>query len=124
VTKKKRKAYYDGCERARRHNEAAKDKDPMWILVDKDDECNTRDEDTMLRYLDQKKEAIDWYASMINLSSYGSRTGYTMNHYKRCIDRWVSYFAPNMRPVTELFSNIYDNNDETAINVSRSDAIT
>jgi hypothetical protein len=24
-----------------------------------------------------------------------------MNHYKRCIDRWVSYFAPNMRPVTD-----------------------
>jgi hypothetical protein len=24
-----------------------------------------------------------------------------LNHYKRCIDRWVSYFAPNMRPVTD-----------------------
>jgi hypothetical protein len=44
---------------------------------------------------------IDWYASVRNLSSYGARTGYTMNHYKRCIDRWVSYFAPNMRPVTD-----------------------
>jgi hypothetical protein len=55
----------------------------------------------MLRYLDQKKETIDWYASIRNLSSYGARTEYTMNHYKRCIDRWVSYFAPNMRPVSD-----------------------
>jgi hypothetical protein len=48
----KSKAYFDGCERARRINEAAKDTSPTWILVDKDDESNTRDEDTMLRYLD------------------------------------------------------------------------
>jgi hypothetical protein len=97
----KTKAYYKGCEKARKHNEAAKNTNPTWILVDKDDECNTRDEDTMLRYLDQKKEVIDWYTNVRNLSSYGARTGYTMNHYKRCIDPWVSYFAPNMRPVTD-----------------------
>jgi hypothetical protein len=97
----KTKAYFDGCEKARKHNEAAKNMNPTWILVEKDDECNTRDEDTMLRHLDQKKVVIDWYASIRNLSSYGARTGYTMNHYKRCIDRWVSYFAPNMRPVTD-----------------------
>jgi hypothetical protein len=97
----KSRAYFDGCERARKLNETAKNTSPIWILVDKDDECNTRDEDNMLRYLDQKKETIDWYASIRNLSSYGARTGYTMNHYKRCIDRWVSYFAPNMRPVTD-----------------------
>jgi hypothetical protein len=56
----KSRAYYDGCEKARKLNEVAKNTSPVWILVDKDDECNTRDEDTMLRYLDQKKEAIDW----------------------------------------------------------------
>jgi hypothetical protein len=97
----KTKAYYDGCEKARKLNEAARNTNPTWILVEKDNECNTRDEDTMLRYLDQKKEAIDWYASIRNLSSYGSRTGYSMQHYKRCIDRWVSYFAPNTQPVTD-----------------------
>jgi hypothetical protein len=97
----KTKAYYDGCKKARKHNKTAKNTSPTLILVEKDDECNTRDEDTMLRYLDQKKEVIDWHASIRNLSSYGARTGYSMQHYKRCIDRWVSYFAPNMRPVTD-----------------------
>jgi hypothetical protein len=77
----KTKAYYEGCEKARKLNEAAKNTNPTWILVDKDDKCNTRDKDTTIRYLDQKKEAIDWYASVRNLSSYRSRTGYTMNHY-------------------------------------------
>jgi hypothetical protein len=55
----KSRAYYDGCERARKLNEAAKNISPIWLLVDKDDKNNTRDEDTMLRYLDQKKETID-----------------------------------------------------------------
>jgi hypothetical protein len=74
----KTNAYYEGRGKARKHNETAKNTSPTWILVEKDDECNTRDEDTMLRYLDQKKEVIDWYASVRNLSSYGARTGYTM----------------------------------------------
>jgi hypothetical protein len=95
------KAYFEGCEKATKHNNNTKDKDPRWKLIEKCDECNIRDKDTMLRYLDPKKENIDWYTTMRNLSSYGIRSGYSMSHHNRCIDRWVSYFAPNMRPVTD-----------------------
>jgi hypothetical protein len=34
----KTKAYYEGCEKARKLNEIAKNTSPTWILVDKDDE--------------------------------------------------------------------------------------
>jgi hypothetical protein len=41
---------------------------------------------------------------MHNLAGYGKRSGYRQGHYKRCIDRWVSFFAPDMRPITEPLS--------------------
>jgi hypothetical protein len=61
----------------------------------------TREEDPLLRYIDRVNNKIEWYATMRNLASYGKRHGYGESHYKRCIDRWVSFFSPELRPVTE-----------------------
>jgi hypothetical protein len=41
---------------------------------------------------------------MRNLAGYGESSGYSEGHCKRCIDRWDSFFSPELRPVTELLS--------------------
>jgi hypothetical protein len=94
-------AYNEGCERARRHNRKAKTVEPNWVMAEKDGENDTREEDTNIRYVDNLRTRIDWYVSIRNLAAYGKRSGYNMNHYKRCIDRWVSFFSPHLRPVTD-----------------------
>jgi hypothetical protein len=75
-----------------------------WVLVEKDSENDTREEDPLLRYIDRQNNKIDWYASMRNLAGYGESSGYSEGHCKRCIDRWDSFFSPELRPVTELLS--------------------
>jgi predicted DNA-binding ArsR family transcriptional regulator len=94
-------AYKEGCEKARRHNRKAKTVEPQWVMAEKDGESDTREEDTNIRYIDIQRTRIDWYVSIRNLAAYGKRTGYNMNHCKRCIDRWVSFFSPHLRPVTD-----------------------
>jgi hypothetical protein len=70
-------------------------------MAEKDGENDTREEDTNIRYIDIQRTRIDWYVSIRNLAAYGKRTGYNMSHYRRCIDRWVSFFSPHLRPVTD-----------------------
>jgi hypothetical protein len=94
-------AFREGYEKARRHNRKAKNVGPERVMSEKDGENDTREEDTNIRYLDSQRTKIDWYVSVRNLATYGKRTGYSMSHNKRCLDRWVSYFTPNLRPVTE-----------------------
>jgi hypothetical protein len=45
-------AYREGCEKARRHNRKAKTVEPQWVMAKKDEENDTREEDTNIRYID------------------------------------------------------------------------
>jgi hypothetical protein len=36
-----------------------------------------------------------------NIAEYGRESGYTLAHYKRALDRFVSHFDPSLRPITE-----------------------
>ena len=38
---------------------------------------------------------------MLNAAKLGTDLGYTLKHYKTAIDRWTSFFAPNLRNMTE-----------------------
>jgi hypothetical protein len=94
-------AYREGCDKARKFNITAKDEEQNWVLAEKDGENDTKEEDSNIQFMDGKRESIDWYRSTIDMAAYGQRVGFSMQHYKRCIDRWVSYFSPNKRPIIE-----------------------
>jgi hypothetical protein len=102
--KEREKAYYDGVEEARKRNRDARRAVANWDIIEKDGENDTREEDPLLRYIDRQNNKIDWYSTMCNLAGYGKRSGYSEGHYKRCIDHWVSFFAPDLRPITESLS--------------------
>jgi hypothetical protein len=102
--KEREKAYYDGVEEARKRNRDARRAVANWDIIEKDGENDTREEDPLLRYIDRQNNKIDWYSTMRNLAGYGKRSGYSEGHYKRCKDRWVSFFAPDLRPITEPLS--------------------
>jgi hypothetical protein len=44
---------------------------------------------------------VDWYRTIKELAKLGELLGYTEQHYKAALDRWVSYFSPNLRTMTE-----------------------
>ena len=62
-------------------------------------------EDTAIRYMDFQKRAEDrtpdWHAITRNLKLAGESVGYDERHYKHALDRLVSFFQPQLRPVKE-----------------------
>jgi hypothetical protein len=36
-----------------------------------------------------------------NIAEYGRESGYTLAHYKRALDKFISHFDPSLRPITE-----------------------
>jgi transposase len=96
--KDREKAYYEGVEEARKRNRDARKAIANWDIIEKDGENDTREEDPLIRYIDRHNNKIDWYSTMRNLADYGRRSGYSEGHYKRCIDRWVTFFCS--RPKT------------------------
>jgi hypothetical protein len=61
------------------------------------DECNdVRMEDSLIIFRDNDKLKPHWNDTFERLSTFGIEKGYTMKHYKNCLDRWVSYFSPEL----------------------------
>jgi hypothetical protein len=95
------KAAYDAAARAARvANEAARAAQKQWELLQKDHTNDTRAEDSLIRYLSNPK-SIDWHQLIENIAEYGRESGYTLAHYKRALDKFVSHFDPSLRPITE-----------------------
>ena len=67
-------------------------------------------EDTATRYMDFQKRAEDrtpdWHTITRNLKLAGESVGYDERHYKHGSDRFVSFFQPQLRPVTERMQAI------------------
>jgi len=66
---------------------------------------DTRAEDTAIRYVRRPSKGdegqVDWYKTIKELCKVGDALSYTINHYKQTMDRWISFFAPNLRSMTE-----------------------
>jgi hypothetical protein len=94
------KAAYETTARATRvANEAARAAQQQWELLQKDHTNDTRAEGSLIRYLSDPK-TIDWHRTISNIAEYGHESGYTLAHYKRALDRFVSHFDPSLRPIT------------------------
>ena len=74
---------------------------PVWEIMQRQGNNDIRQEDSLLIFLDTSRKQPHWYKIIHNLKAYGEQSGYTLNHYKRCLDRFVGFFAPHLSPVTD-----------------------
>jgi len=86
---------------ARNANAAAAAEAPAWNLLQREIAGDTRQEDALLVFTDAQHKQPDWYTVVRNLKHFGEPLGYNNDHYKRCLDRFVGYFAPSLKPVTD-----------------------
>ena len=74
---------------------------PNWVLIKRKAQNDTRLEDSLLQYSDKKHTHVDWYNTINTLKETGTAIGYTRQHYKRVLTRFVSYFKPEMSQVAQ-----------------------
>ena len=72
---------------------------PVWTLIQRKDLNDTRAEDSWLQYSDDKHKHVNWYDTLRTIQTMGAYLGYTELHYRRLLDRFISYFASNIAPV-------------------------
>jgi hypothetical protein len=56
-------------------------------------------EDSLLQYVDKKHTQVDWYSTITTLRETGQKIGYTRDHFKRVLHRFISYFKPEMNQI-------------------------
>jgi hypothetical protein len=47
---------------------------------------------------------VDWYSTLSTLRETGLKIGYTRNHYKRVLQRFISWFKPEMNQIGQLMN--------------------
>ena len=107
---KANKASERGSKIARDRNAIARRQPQNWTLLKRAGLNDSRMEDTAIRYMDFQKRSEDrtpdWHAITRNLKLAGESVGYDERHYKHALDRLVSFFQPQLRPVTERMTAI------------------
>jgi hypothetical protein len=92
-------AYNAELARQQRINAAIFAAPPRWILLQRKALNDTRMEDSLLQYIDKKHTQVDWYSTIITLRETGHKIGYTRDHFKRVLHRFISYFKPEMNQI-------------------------
>ncbi len=96
---------FEAKKKAYEWNREAKKVPPVWAICKRMQLGDTRAEDTAIRFIRRPNKGdegiVDWYKTLKELQKVGDSLGYTINHYKATMDRWVSFFAPNLRTMTE-----------------------
>ncbi len=72
---------------------------PRWIPVKREDANDTRIEDTLLIFKDDKHTEPDWTPTIYKIKKFGNSAGYSEGHFSTCLDRLVSFFMPTLREV-------------------------
>ncbi len=85
-------------------NAAAYATPPNWILIKRKTLNDTRMEDSLLQYADKEHTQIDWYSTLNTLRETGEKIGYTRDHYKRVLHRFISWFNPEMNQIGQLMN--------------------
>lgn len=85
---------------AREANRLARTRTKNWFILQRVLHNDTRIEDSLLRYLDEDRKKPEWSRVISNLKQYGESAGYTLDHYKQALDRWISFFLSSLQNVT------------------------
>jgi hypothetical protein len=92
-------AYNAELARQQRINAAIFAEPPRWVLIKRKAFNDTRMEDSLLQYIDKKHTQVDWYSTINTLREIGHKIGYTKDHFKRVLHRFISYFKPEMNQI-------------------------
>jgi hypothetical protein len=96
---------FEAKKKAYEWNKDARRVPPAWRKCKRIQLGDTRAEDTAIRFVRRPNKGdegqVDWYKTIKELQKVGDNLGYTIAHYKTTMDRWVSFFAPNLRTMTE-----------------------
>jgi hypothetical protein len=77
-------------------NRAADREIPNWVKCQRTEQNDTKSEDMLIIYTDESQKKVDWYQTIRNLDNLGFDLGYTLPHYARAMQRFVSYFNPSL----------------------------
>jgi len=97
-------AYEAELVKQQRINAAAYATPPNWILIKRKTLNDTRMEDSLLQYADKEHTQVDWYSTLNTLRETGEKIGYTRDHYKRVLHRFISWFKPEMNQIGQLMN--------------------
>ncbi len=97
-------AYKRGVTAANLHNTRAREVRPQWVLLKRTEGNDSRAEDQLLRFLDSDHSIPDWYHIILNIKRLGESLGYAEHHYRCVLDRYISYYEPNMAKLTSSLS--------------------
>ena len=81
---------------------------PQWTLCQRSCPNDTTQEDMAIRYTpkDHGHKELDWHATILNLRDLGEQLGYTLDHYNKAMNRWVTYYKPSLSPlITDMDAN-------------------
>lgn len=100
-------AAYDVARTAQeRVNRTAQNTLPIWTLIQRENSNDIRQEDALLVFSDSKHSQPDWYAIVKNIKNFGEPLGYTLTHYRNVLCRFIGFFAPQLKPVTDELTAI------------------
>ena len=89
-------AYNEAKIQQHQANRDAEQQPPDWVLCQRTENNDTRLEDTIIRFLDDEHKQVDWHATITNLHDLGRDLGYTLPHYNRVMNRFVTHFNPSI----------------------------
>lgn len=100
-----RDLYSEGLRLARANNRTAQTRPKNWELLKRGFPNDSRDEDMLLRFNDTERKVLNWTESIYNLKKFGEENGYSLDHYKQALGRWVSFFLPSLQRITDNLSS-------------------
>lgn len=77
---------------------------PDWTKLQREALPELRQEDAQLVFLDNAKKQPNWYIVVKNLKRMGEQLGYTHDHYKSCLHRFIGYYNPALMSVVQTLS--------------------
>ena len=91
--------YLDARQQQMTANREADNQEPVWELCQRSGPNDTHQEDTTLRFMDNSHTEIDWHTTIENIQELGRELGYTLAHYNKVMNRFVSYYKPQYSPL-------------------------
>jgi hypothetical protein len=74
---------------------------PEWRLLERELPNDVRQEDALLHFTDQHHRQVDWDTVVKKLKQFGESVGYSMAHYGHCLDRFIAFFQPHLKTITD-----------------------
>jgi hypothetical protein len=72
-----------------------------WVQLQRTEQNDVRQEDSLLQFSDPKHKVVNWHKTIRNIKEMGEDLGYSMKHYERVMNRFVAFYNPELSPLLE-----------------------